>query len=87
LPFEAMRRPAVPTAAIARTPMRFASSTMPCDGDHRALQRGVDDHALIREPLAQAGHLGAVDDGAPRPPVSRSPMWNLIELVPASITA
>ena len=28
-PFDAMRSPAVPTAAIARTPFRFASSTMP----------------------------------------------------------
>ena len=58
------------------------------DRGGRSLQRGVDDHALLREPFAEARHLRAVDDGAPAArPTSRSPMWNLIELVPASITA
>ena len=35
------------------------------DRGGRALKGGVDDHALLREPLAEARQLCAVDDGAP----------------------
>ena len=35
------------------------------DRGGRSLERGVDDHALLREPLAEARQLRAVDDGAP----------------------
>jgi hypothetical protein len=58
------------------------------DRNHHALQRGGGDHAFLPETFAQAGDLGAVDDGAPLAArSSRSPMWNLMELVPASMTA
>ena len=67
VPFAAIRRPAVPTAAIARTPCCLRLVDHARDRGDRALERGVADHALLREPLAEARQLRAVDDGAPAP--------------------
>ena len=35
------------------------------DCGDRSLERGIDDHALLRESLSEAGQLRAVDDGPP----------------------
>jgi hypothetical protein len=52
-PLEAMRRPAVPTAAMLLTSCPFES--------------GGGDHAFLSEALAHARDLGAVHHGAPDP--------------------
>ena len=82
-----MRRPAVPTAAIAATPCR--RPRRPCRRSPRPCAPSAPGRAgRSAEPLAEPGDLGAVDD---RPPASRpalrSPTWNFTELVPTSMTA
>ena len=72
LPLEAMRNPAVPTAAIVRTPCRFASSTMPAIAATVRSSAASTIVPALRESLAEAGHLGAVDDGAPVPAGDRA---------------
>ena len=84
----AARSPAVPTAAVALTPSARCLFGHAVDGDDRPFKRLRDDLAAGVNPLAEAGHLGPVHDAfANRPSAPRSATWNLIELVPTSITA
>ena len=64
-PLAAMRRPAVPTAASARTPCRLASSAMPAIASEVRCSALSTIAALRHEPFAQARHLRAVGDGPP----------------------
>ena len=58
------------------------------DRDDGPLERLGDDLAARVDPLAEAGDLGAIDDGVERARRRRrSATWNLIELVPTSMTA
>ena len=60
----AMRRPAVPTAAIANAlPPRLVDHVV--DGDDGAFQRRGDDLAGSLQALAQSRDLRSIDDGAP----------------------
>ena len=65
--FPAIRRPAVPTAAIARTPELTSLVDHALDGGRRALQGRSAISPRGLEALAEAGHLGAIDQRPPRP--------------------
>ena len=85
VPLLAARRPAVPTATIARTPAAVASSTIAAIASASAL--GVRrDVAALGEAFAEAGDLGTVGQRR-KPPGARSAMRNFTEFVPTSITA
>ena len=86
--FEAMRSPAVPTAAIASAPSAVASSTIALIASAvRAAASGAIAPRPL-EPLAEARDVGTVADHASTSrPSPRSPTWNLTEFVPTSITA
>ena len=80
-------RPAVPTAAVASTPCRRASSTISAIASDGALHRAPSPRRPVCvEPLAEPGDLGTVGDRpATSPSAPRSPTWNLTEFVPTSI--
>ena len=73
----AMRSPAVPTAAIARTPCLPGLVDHARDGRRRALDRLVEMAPVSLEALAEPGDLGAVDD---RRPVSVAAVLADVEL-------
>ena len=85
--FDAWRRPSVPTAAIARAPSRFASSTMPAI----ATIARSSGSGWIAPPAARPSPSRVTSarstTGCGRPSASNDPTWNLIEFVPRSMTA
>ena len=84
----ALRMPMVPTATSAAdvvAPRLVGHAGDRVDGP-RDRRRG--DVAGLGDALAEARDLGAVDDrGSTSRPSRCSPMWNLTELVPTSMTA
>ena len=85
--FVAARSAAVPTAAISPTPSFFASSTMPAIASIvRAIGSGWSAPVSSRpSPRRVISALSTTVCQAPS--ASRSPMWNLTEFVPTSMTA
>ena len=85
--FEAVRMPAVPTAAIPSTPFCCASSTIPAIASAvRRIGSGS------RRPLSSSPSPSRVTSARSttvrhEPSAARSPMWNFTEFVPTSITA
>ena len=83
----AIRNAAVPTAAIARTPCCAASSAMPAIA---AIVRSSATSLIspCSESPSPIRDTSARSTTVRHPPsTSRSPTWNLMELVPTSITA